>query len=74
MEKKSEKISLQELQQLAQSEAGQQLMAYLRSQDTGQLRAASEKAAGGNYAEAAQALSSLLGSAQARELIKKLGG
>ena len=72
MEKKS--VNFSQLEQLARSEAGQQLMAYLQSKDTGQLQAASEQAAKGNYTDAARALSSLLASPEARELLKKLGG
>ena len=74
MEKKSGNLSMEQLQQLAQSDAGRQLMAYLQSRDSGQLQAASEKAAQGNFGEAAQALSAMLSSPEARELLKKLGG
>lgn len=72
MEKKSGNIS--ELQQLVQSEAGQQLLAYLRKTDAEALQEATQKAQTGSYTEAAQALSAMLASPEAQEILKKLGG
>jgi len=72
MEKKSGNFS--ELQQLAQSEAGQQLLALLRSAHPQALDQATHKAAKGQYAEAADALSAALATPEVQELLRKLGG
>ena len=72
MQKNSEDFSMQEALRLAQSPAGQQLLAMLRRTDTGQLRQAMDQAALGNYAQASQTLNALLSSEEARQLLDEL--
>lgn len=74
MEKKSQDFSIEEVQRLAGSPAGQQLLQLLQQRDSGQLQRAMELASGGNYREAGSALQSLLASAEAQKLIQQLGG
>ena len=72
MQKNSEDFSMQEALRLAQSPAGQQLLAMLRRTDSGQLQQAADLASAGNYAQASQALSALLSSPEAQQLLKEL--
>ena len=65
MQKKSEDFSMQEALRLAQSPAGQQLLAKLKQADPSQLEKIAGQAAAGNYENAAQQLNALL---------KQLGG
>ena len=74
MPKNSDQFSMQDAKRLANSEAGQQLLALLKSQNSGQLQQAMEQAAAGNYAQVKQTLSTLLESEQVRELLRRLGG
>lgn len=74
MQEKNQKISMEELMRLANSPAGQQLMAMLKSQDRGKLEQAAAQAKSGDYAQAGQTLSSLLSSPEAKRLMKELGG
>ena len=72
MQKNSEDFSMQEALRLAQSPAGQQLLAMLRRTDSGQLRQAMDQAASGNYAQASQTLNALLSSEEAKQLLDEL--
>lgn len=63
---------MSELMRLAQSPAGQQLIALLQRSGGQELQNAVEKAAQGDYGQAKQALSSLLSNPQAQALLKKL--
>ena len=74
MEKKSQDFSIKEAQRLAKTPEGQQLMAILQQQDSGQLRKAMTQASAGNYQEAGAILQSLLSSPEARQLMQQLGG
>ncbi len=74
MPKNSDQFSMQDAKRLANSEAGQQLLALLKSQNSGQLQQAMEQAAAGDYAQVKQTLSTLLESEQVRELLRRLGG
>lgn len=73
MQKKSGDFSLQEAMQLAQSPAGQELLALLRQADSSTLQRAMEAANSGNYKEAAQAINKVL-TPQMRKLAEDLGG
>ena len=72
MQKNSQDFSMQEALRLANSPAGQQLLAMLRRTDTGQLRQAMDQAASGNYAQASQTLNALLSSEEAKQLLDEL--
>ena len=74
MQKKSEDFSMQEALRLAQSPAGQQLLAMLRQENDGQLQQAVQKASGGDLAGAAQILNTLLASDEAQSLLRKMEG
>ena len=74
MEKKSQDFPIIEAQRLAQTPAGQQLMAMLHQKDSGELQRAMEQASSGNYKEAGKILQSLLSSPEARQLMQQLGG
>lgn len=60
------------LMQLAQSPAGQQLIAYFQQSGGSSLDTAVTMAAQGNLEQAKQTLSSLLSSPQAQSLLKQL--
>lgn len=66
--------SMSDLMKLAQSPAGQQLLAMLRSSNDGALENAVSQASAGNMAEAKNTLSALLSSPQAQALLKQLEG
>jgi len=74
MEKKLEDFSREEVMRLAESPAGQQLIAMLRQQSSATLQQALAQAQAGDYTQAAQALRAMLSSPQAQKLIKELGG
>ena len=73
MQKNSQDFSMQEALRLASSPAGQQLLAMLQGDDSGQLQQVTAAAAAGDYAQASQALSRLLSSPQAKKLLSELG-
>ena len=74
MQKNSQYFSIQEVKKLANSPAGQQLLAMLRDSDGVQMEQAAKLAAAGEYAKAAKILESTLSSEQAQRLMKQLGG
>lgn len=63
---------LSELMRLAQSPAGQQLMALLRQRGGSALDTAVEKASSGDFESAKNTLSALLSTDDAKVLLKKL--
>ena len=67
-------IPMQELLRLAKSPAGQQLIQLLQTKDPGQLQQAVMQAQSGNYQQAKESLSSILGSEDVREILEKMGG
>ena len=69
-----QKPDLNRLVQLAQTDAGQQLLAILSRSDSGQLSAAMEQASQVNYTVAQKLLSKTLSTPEAQALIRKLGG
>ena len=62
-----------ELLRLAQSPAGQQLIAALKQTQGSQLNAAMAKAAMGDYSQAKKAITDFLSTPEAKELLQKLG-
>lgn len=72
MRKNSNDFSMQEAMRLAQSEAGQQLMAALRAQNTDAVSQALEQAAAGDMEKARQSMTSLLASPQIQALLEQL--
>lgn len=69
-----QKPDLNRLVQLAQTDAGQQLLAILSRSDSGQLSVAMEQASQGNFTAAQKLLSKTLSTPEAQALIRKLGG
>ena len=74
MQKNSQNFSMQEALRLANSDAGQRLLAILKQSDSSQLQQAMDQAAAGNYENAQKSLSSLLASQEVKDLLKELGG
>lgn len=60
------------LQKIAQSPAGQQLLALLQDGNAGNLNRIAAAASSGNLEEAKQSLRSLLSTKEARDLLKQL--
>jgi hypothetical protein len=74
MQKNSQNFSMQEAMRLANSDAGQRLLAILKQSDGDQLRKAMDQDAAGNYEGMQSALSSVLASQEVQALLKELGG
>ena len=72
MQKNSQNFSMQEAMRLANSEAGQKLLAILKDSDSAMLRQAMDEASAGNFENTQKALSSLLSSPQVQALLKEL--
>ncbi len=66
--------NMSDLMKLAQSPAGQQLLALLQSTDDGSLENAVNQATAGNMESAKNTLSALLSSPQAQALLKQMEG
>ena len=64
--------NISELIRMAQTPAGQQLIALLQKQDSAQLQQAITYAVSGDYNRAKEILSKLLSSPEAQALLKKL--
>lgn len=73
MQKNSDNLSMQEALRLVKSEAGQQLFAALRSQNSAAMDQAMAQAAAGNYGQAKDTLSSLLSSPEIKALLEQMG-
>ena len=73
MQKNSQNFSMQEALRLANSDAGQRLLAILKQSDSSQMRQAVDQVSSGNYDDAQKTLSSLLNSPEIRSLLKELG-
>lgn len=65
---------MSQLLRLAQSQAGQQLLALLQKSGGSTLQEAIAQASAGDYAQAKTTLSSLLSSPEAQALLKQLEG
>lgn len=74
MQKNSGNFSMQEAMRLINTEAGQKLLALLRSSNDPGLQKAMEQAAKGDYTQAKDALGSITASAEVQELLRQLGG
>lgn len=74
MGKNSQDFSMQDIQRLAKSPAGQQLLAILRQADPNTLRLLQQNLSSGNPQQAAQSLSLLLTKEQLQSLQEQLGG
>lgn len=72
MQKNSQDFDLQEALRLANSPAGQQLLAMLR--DAGKLDQAAQQASTGNYAQALAGVKDILSTPEGKKLLKELGG
>lgn len=66
--------AMRQAMQLAQSEAGQQLLQFLRQSGGEDLDQAMNRARAGDYTAIKSLLSGLMENPQARELMKKMGG
>lgn len=60
--------------QLANSPAGQQLLALLRQSDSGQLQQVMDQVSSGHYTQASQSLKRMLSSPEAKKLLEEMGG
>ena len=72
MQKNSRQFFEQDALRLANSDAGQRLLAILKQSDGQQLSKAMESASSGDYSGAMQALSSLLQREDVRSLLRQL--
>lgn len=72
MQKNSQNFSMQEVLRLANSQAGQQLMAYFKENNPDQLKQLLSQASAGEQKELSKTLSSMLSSPQVQELLRKL--
>lgn len=73
MQENSNQKLIQEALRLANTPAGQQLLALMQQKGGDDLNKAMSSAAAGNYDQAKQALSSLLADPEARKLLEQLG-
>lgn len=74
MQEPIKNLSPGDVMQLAQSDAGQQLLALLKQQKSDTLKQAMDQAAEGNYEDMKKTLSAFMASGQAQELLKQLRG
>lgn len=74
MQKNSQNFSMQEALRLANSPAGQQLLAMLRKSDPAAIQKAMEQASSGDYSQIAKTLGPLLESQDVKDLLKQMGG
>ena len=74
MGKNSQDFSMEEVMRVANSPAGQQVLAALQKIDSGTLKQVADKASAGDYSSAQKMLKSLLGEEQSNQMAKKLGG
>ena len=74
MQKNSQDFSMQEALRLANSPAGQQLLALLRETDSARLEQAAAEVSSGDYTKASKTLGNLLSSPEIQKLLKELGG
>lgn len=74
MNQKSDNFSLEQAARLASTDAGQQLMGLIRSQQGASLDGAIAKANAGDYSELQKAVQKLMSTPEAKKLLEKLGG
>ena len=65
-------FSSKEIMQLANSDAGRQLIAYLQQQNGKQVNAAMEQAAAGDYSQAKRTVNELLSDPKTMQLLEQL--
>lgn len=73
MQKNYDDFSIQEAMRLANSPAGQQLLALLKRTDSTALQQAAAQASAGDMEKAKAALQQFMATPQAQELLKELG-
>ena len=73
MQKNSQDFSIEEAARLANSPAGQRLLAILRNADPSQLQQIADQASAGDYEHANQILRNVLSSPEARKILNDLG-
>ena len=74
MQKNSQNFSMQDAMRLANSEAGQRLLAILKQSGGDQLQQAAQLASTGDYAQAQQLLKGFLQNPEVQQLLSQLGG
>ena len=74
MQKNSGDFSVQDAMRLANSPAGQQLLALLQQADPQSLQAAINRASAGDLNQAKEALGPLLALEEVKKLLQQLGG
>lgn len=72
MQKNSQDFSMEEAARLAQTPAGQRLLAILRGADPDQLQQITDQATSGNYEQANKILREMLSSPEARKILNTL--
>lgn len=73
MQENSQNFSMQEALRLAQSDAGQQLLAHLRAADPQALSKAMAYIAAGDYQKAMAVLKPVMGDPKAKDALNRLG-
>ncbi len=74
MEQKNDNFSMQDIMRVANSPAGQRLLALLQQSDDPRLAQAMACASAGDYHQAGQVLSGLTASEEVRQLLQQLRG
>lgn len=74
MQKNFQDFSMQEAMRLANTDAGQQLLAMLQKSDKRQLDQAMTEVNNGNYQQAAKALTEFMKDPKVRQLLKQMEG
>ena len=73
MPKNSENFSMQDIMRIAQSPAGQQLMAMLTKANPVALETAMQQASGGNYSEVQKTLQAFTNNSDIKRIIQQMG-
>lgn len=74
MQNQFDENTIEKVKQLAQSPAGQQLLALLRQSDANAIDKAVSQVSSGDFSQVAQTLSPLLESEDVKKLLKQLRG
>ena len=69
-----QKLSMQDAMKLANSQAGQQLLALLRNTHSDKIDQAMSQASAGDYAQLSKTMEELMDSPQAKMLLEQLRG
>ena len=72
MQKNSQDFSMQEALRLANSDAGQRLLALLKEKDDPGLRQAMQQVSAGDYSNIKDSLAQIMASPQVRQLLKEM--